>query len=376
METYYASPMRISGDELEEQIRIVSRNPVVSGLMHSVGGLLAILNEHRQIIAINDAFLRTLGIDSSDEAFGLRPGEAIHCIHANDEPAGCGTTQYCSTCGAAIAIVTSLAEKIDVERLCAVTAERNGQTVDIALLVKAQPIVVEDRQLLLLLVHDVTIEQRRAAIERTFFHDVNNLLSGLLQASELMVEQSSERLPELILDTVKRMHGEVAIQRYLSSVDQGRYHPSWRSCSSNKIMEDINIFLNQHPASRNKHIESTQLVDDINITTDAAAIFRVLCNMVINGLEATDEGGTVKFWIESGDSEVTFCVWNRKEIPEDIARRLFQRNFSTKDEPGRGIGTFSMKLLGEDILTGKIDFSSNQGDGTTFRFTHPIGDAN
>jgi len=50
---------------------------------------------------------------------------------------------------------------------------------------------------------------------------------------------------------------------------------------------------------------------------------------------------------------------------------VFQRNFSTHDEPGRGLGTSSMKMLGEQLLGGHVSFISNEHDGTTFMFTLP-----
>jgi len=50
---------------------------------------------------------------------------------------------------------------------------------------------------------------------------------------------------------------------------------------------------------------------------------------------------------------------------------MFQRNFSTKGEAGRGFGSYSMKLLGEKILKGKVDFSTDRRNGTVFVFTCP-----
>jgi sensor histidine kinase regulating citrate/malate metabolism len=55
-------------------------------------------------------------------------------------------------------------------------------------------------------------------------------------------------------------------------------------------------------------------------------------------------------------------------VPE-ISNRLFQRNFSTKSEAGRGIGTYSMKLFGEKVLGGKVSFTSSEEDGTLFKFS-------
>ncbi len=68
--------------------------------------------------------------------------------------------------------------------------------------------------------------------------------------------------------------------------------------------------------------------------------------MIINALEATEENGTIRVWLKNDSHSVTFGVWNAQVIPPNVALRVFQRNFSTKDEVGRGIGTYSMKLFG------------------------------
>lgn len=95
--------------------------------------------------------------------------------------------------------------------------------------------------------------------------------------------------------------------------------------------------------------------------------------MVTNALEATSNDGTVKVWAEKQDaSHLSFCVWNHKPIPQDIAPRIFQRNFSTKQGAGRGIGTYSMKLFGEQILGGQVSFITSPEEGTVFRFSLPL----
>jgi sensor histidine kinase regulating citrate/malate metabolism len=93
--------------------------------------------------------------------------------------------------------------------------------------------------------------------------------------------------------------------------------------------------------------------------------------MIINALEATEESGEIRVFASSDQRRVSFSVWNAASIPEEIGRRIFQRNFSTKGESGRGIGTFSMKFFGESILGGTIDFRSSEAEGTTFVLTLP-----
>jgi sensor histidine kinase regulating citrate/malate metabolism len=65
-------------------------------------------------------------------------------------------------------------------------------------------------------------------------------------------------------------------------------------------------------------------------------------------------------------------VRNTGTIPADVARRIFQRHFSTKDGQGRGLGTYAMKLFGEEFLDGSVDFSSTAEDGTVFTLTLPV----
>ena len=94
--------------------------------------------------------------------------------------------------------------------------------------------------------------------------------------------------------------------------------------------------------------------------------------MVINALEASGENDIIRFWLEHEANLLSFCVWNAQEIPQEIAGRVFQRNFSTKEQAGRGIGTYSMKLFGEKILGGKVSFRTSDKEGTIFKFSLPL----
>jgi signal transduction histidine kinase len=51
-------------------------------------------------------------------------------------------------------------------------------------------------------------------------------------------------------------------------------------------------------------------------------------------------------------------------MPENVRAHVFQRSFSTKGS-GRGLGTYSVKLLTES-MGGRVWFDSTAGEGTTF----------
>lgn len=372
MDTYFAPPERVSDEELATEIEILSKNPVMSGLLHSISGLLAILDEHRQIVAVNDSFLQLIGISDQMKALGLRPGQVLQCIHANKEPAGCGTTKFCSSCGAAIAIVSSLENDKPVEKICALSASRGGKLVDIALLVRSHPIKIEKQRFLLLFLQDITQQQQRAALERTFFHDINNMIHLLVGTSEMLVEDAPSKFAIDMHKTSMRLMKEVSIQRCLSESESCSYLPVWAEFTTEQILDELLSFFANHPAAHEKKLNRSKNYPVVSIKTDISLLLRVLCNMTINALEATAKNGEVKIWIELEGNLLSFCVWNAEEIPQEIANRIFQRNFSTKEQAGRGIGTFSMKLFGEEILGGQISFSTSKKEGTIFRFSYLI----
>ena len=371
MDTYFASAKVADDRELSAQIEILSHSPVVDSLLNSISGLIAILNEHRQMVALNDSFMQSLGINDAQDAFGLRPGEALDCIHAHEEPSGCGTTEYCCTCGAAVAIVASICDEKPAERICALTVNHGDTAVDKVLLVRSHPIKIDQRKFILLFLQDITRQQQRAALERAFFHDINNLVGMLAGASEMLVHEESSELAKTVHHASMRILKEVAIQQSLLNSDSFHLQPVWHDYTVAEIIQELKSFFANHPAASGKKVLFNEIDPAVAVKTDLSLLSRVLCNMIINALEATEHNGIVRVGATAENSRLSFTVWNAWEIPPEIGKRIFQRNFSTKAQAGRGIGTFSMKLFGEKYLGGTVDFTTSSGDGTVFRIALP-----
>ena len=66
-----------------------------------------------------------------------------------------------------------------------------------------------------------------------------------------------------------------------------------------------------------------------------------------------------------------FFVHNAGVIPREAQLQIFNRPFSTKGN-GRGLGTYSVKLLTERFLRGRVRFVSEPPQGTTFFVDVPI----
>ena len=126
METFFASPERVDDGQLLRQIELASNNPIIDGVMSSIQGLLAVLNENRQIVSINKTLMAALGLARPEEVFGKRPGEAVGCIHSKEMPGGCGTSRYCRSCGAVISIVSCLELDSPVDEKCIITCQSDS----------------------------------------------------------------------------------------------------------------------------------------------------------------------------------------------------------------------------------------------------------
>lgn len=372
IETHFAPAARLGKEQLAQQLDIINRSEVVSVLLNSVGGLFAILNEQRQVLSLNDKFIKMLGITDPYEFFGLRPGEVLHCIHADEMPGGCGTSKCCATCGAVLAMLSSLKTDQAAEETCALTMKAEEGCSELYLRIRSQPIRIEDHRLLFLFIQDITVDQQRAALEKTFYHDINNLLNGLYGASNLLLRgKNIEKYSEIIHNLSERLIKEVEVQKMIST------HTASTSLqkaeiSTETILNEVRSFYHQHCALENKQLEVSVEQLAGKVYSDFSLLLRVLCNMITNALEASSDGDVVNVWVTTCSERATFHVHNNQTIAEKVQLRLFEKNFSTKTGDGRGLGTYSMKLIGEKLLGGKVQFTTSEAEGTTFTLSLPL----
>lgn len=374
--TYFAPAARVGRDQLISQVKSISNSPVMNAILQTAAGLMVVLNENRQIVAYNHSFLKSIGISDPEKVLGLRLGESLHCKYAFDEPNGCGTTQYCSSCGAAIAMMSAIDNNVTSEQICALKEQIDGHSDEICLLVKAQPFNVNHRRWILVYAQDVSQQQFWSSMEDVFFHDINNMLASMKIVSDYVSDNMPEDqlLKELKLIT-DRICKEITMQETLSHYKDKRNIVNLAATRLSLIKELVfNTVLNKSLADGKTLLEEGSR-DDISLFTDPMLVSRVLINMLLNALEATEKGGSVKFRTMVESAQIRWEIWNSSHIPENIQLRIFQKFFSTKKLPGHGLGTYSMKLFGEECLGGTVSFTSTTEDGTTFSLTLPLSTA-
>ncbi len=126
-----------------------------------------------------------------------------------------------------------------------------------------------------------------------------------------------------------------------------------------------------HEVAEGKEIILEVASTDAAVMTDRRLAGRVVGNMLKNTLEATPAGESVVLGDTAEPEGVRLWVRNPTVMPRETQLQVFQRSFSTKGT-GRGIGTYSMKLLGEEYLGGRVGFTSESGEGTIFFLILPV----
>jgi hypothetical protein len=362
---------RTPRERLAREVELANTSSVVRTLIKATDSILLIVNSQRQIVAGS----KTANV-AVPNVIGRRPGEAFGCTNALG-PGGCGTAPGCETCGALGAILASRRTDRPTEAECLLRSVA-GEGTSFEFNVRATPLDLAGVQFTALALRDISGEKRRQALEQIFFHDVLNTVGGLRgwSARLLAADANHRRAAERIDLLSRRVEREIRDHRDLVLAEKGTLTPTIVQVSTAELLRDLEILFASHADAAGRRLELRAASPELELRSDSSLLLRVLVNMVRNAFEATPPGGVVVVCAAAEQDKpgrrVRFTVHNPGVIPPDVRWRIFQRSFSTKGEHGRGLGTYSMKLLGERYLGGEVSFDSTPDAGTTFWITLPV----
>jgi nitrogen-specific signal transduction histidine kinase len=368
-ETHFAPALRSTKEQLIKEFELVGSQKFFTEMLGVLTGIGAVLDENRQIVYANNDFLSLLGIDELESILGKRPGEVINCIHAEEEPMGCGTSSACAYCGAVTAILESQKSGKKAMKETRITRNIGGKTQSWDMNIMSTPIKLSGSMFYVLVLQDISDEKRRSALERIFFHDLLNTaggLNGLLTILKEGTDPGEEReLINLSEEVSRDILDEIMLHRQILAAEMGDLQIKIETVNTVDILSIAIGKIQLHEVGKNKTIVISDMVTNIDFETDRNLFQRVIINLLKNALEATEIEKSVTAGVESEGPKIRFWVKNDAVIPKDIQMQLFQRSFSTKGS-GRGIGTYSIRLLTENYLKGKVSFVSNEEDRTIF----------
>lgn len=367
--TQYAPALRSSSDQLMAEHELILTQSVFTEILGSVTGIGAIINKNREIVFANEDFLKNLGLEGISSVLGKRTGEIISCINAENNTGGCGTSLPCANCGAVNAIIESQRTGQKSCRDAFITTRVNGKISALDIRIISVPVIISATTFYLLIIQDISHEKRREALERIFLHDLLNsacALNGLLTLLRTGISPDKERkLINLTEEASRDIIDEIQTHKQLLAAENGDLEVIVRNVSTLSIVrESVNRII-FHKSGYDKQILIHQNAAKAKLQTDKVILERVMINLLKNALEATPAKGRVLIGVDDLTERVRFWVKNDQIMSSNTQMQLFQRSFSTKGT-GRGLGTYSIRLLTENYLNGSVSFVSNEKEGTIF----------
>jgi signal transduction histidine kinase len=214
-------------------------------------------------------------------------------------------------------------------------------------------------------------------------HEINNPLVAISTFMQMAPERrkSDDKefwsdLYQIALREVNRIRDLVA-ELLAFSKFSGEGGLALTDVRVNDLAQEMVKFID--PEARKKNVKiKTELGTKLPaVQWDPDRIKQVLLNLLLNALQATEQGGTITVssdYIEESpkDRFVRVAVADTGVgIPSENLEKLFSPFFTTKGREGSGLGLMTCHHI-VDQHRGSIDVASQLGVGTTFQLNLPL----
>jgi two-component system, sensor histidine kinase and response regulator len=240
-------------------------------------------------------------------------------------------------------------------------------------------------------VKEYTIElEKLNATKDKFFsiiaHDLRNPFTGLLMTSQALLRNIRKLDINELEDYIKEFYitakrGNELLENLLEWSKSQRGKITFIPIDLKlKAITDECIGLISHQANAKKITMLNEVPDNLVLKTDENLVKTVIRNLLTNAVKFTFENGSIKIrsLMQKSFAEIS-VIDNELGISQELQDKLFRIDGSTisrqgtKNETGTGLGLIVCKEF-IDKIGGKIWVESEEGKGSTFKFTIPIAE--
>jgi len=216
------------------------------------------------------------------------------------------------------------------------------------------------------------------ALASSITHEFNNILTTVINYAKMGLRHKDNKTREKAFDKILSAGHRAAkittgMLTYSRSQDERR-EPSDLA----QLVQDVLVLVEKDLQMHRVRLE-TNLVDRPFAAVNACQIQQVLVNLIINGRQAMNAGGSlfisVRADLEMGVAEISVRDTG-SGIPSEKLPKIFDPFFSTKqaDQQGQGGTGLGLSLCREIIEAhdGRIRVESVMGKGTMFTLKFPL----
>jgi len=356
---------------VNRQFTLLATTPAVVELLHAMPTMVLILNMECQIVFANAPVLEHFHLSDLTHIIGQQPGELLNCTHATDRCDDRSTLPACQTCGVTRALWRANQGWANVED-CHLHCS-DGKALDLQ--VRVTPFTCNDESFLIFSLLNMDRGKQRDMLAYALFHDIANTVSIIRSAVELFpTEKDAEtagQLQRMSLTALRWLVHDLDMLETLLTAENGDLQPRYEVIEIRAFLQELANMYATHKVAYGKSIHIKPATETLIVESDPLLLARIVGNLLKNALEASQAGEMVTLYGACVDGMIQFQVHNRAVIPTGIQARMFHRAFSTKGA-GRGLGTYSSKLLTERYLHGTVDFQSREDAGTVFTVRLPL----
>jgi two-component system NtrC family sensor kinase len=209
-------------------------------------------------------------------------------------------------------------------------------------------------------------------------HELNNPIYGIMNTLELLKteippESRRRKILELSLSEIQRLSEMLRNMLSFSKPEE----EARKRINLNDLLEGILLMMERQLRESNIRVVSDLDHEIPQVMASTNQMRQVMLNMFKNAKEAMPSGGTLTVRTAKEDQKVSVHIQDTGVgIPEEIRNKIFEAFFTTKQKvKGVGLGLSVCYGIIKDH-GGDIKVESEEGKGTTFVISLPIGSQN
>ncbi|MGZ3538345.1 MAG: sensor histidine kinase [Thermodesulfobacteriota bacterium] len=227
-------------------------------------------------------------------------------------------------------------------------------------------------------------------------HELKTPLTILKGEVEVMLrrERTSHEYQQTLksnLEEINRMSQIVEDLLTLSKADTGEIGLNKEDINLTEILNEVVAQMNRLASSKKLDLSSSNHDEDIHLFGDALRLRELFINLIENGIKYTEEGGSIRIFLQKVSSARNQSGWLEREkgelvkiivsdtgigIAQEDQERIFDRFFRvdkarSREQGGSGLGLSICKWIVE-AHQGDIEVESELGKGSSFIVRLPL----
>jgi signal transduction histidine kinase len=201
-------------------------------------------------------------------------------------------------------------------------------------------------------------------------HEIGNPLAAIAGYVEILEDDElDEEIRADILERtgkeVERIRGTI---RDLLDFSREDREQEVQDVRVRDCIDEAKNLVEAQPRARDVELDIALPDSELRVRAIESQVVQVLVNLLINAIDAVDEGGRVELSTRTDEDQVTISVCDDGPgVDEDNLQKLFEPFYTTKD-PGKGTGlglAISLRIIKR--FGGDIEVDSQPEEGTCFR---------